>query len=574
MIASLPHDLPWAIYIRVSTKDQGLKFSPVKQLSACSSWAKANGASVPGIETAISGNIVRPSEFVLFDKQTGKTDDRPDFQRALELARSRKIGGIICYCVDRAARNVVDAISLRKNLKKMGVQLQFATQTFDDSPSGNMMYTMFSAYSEFEGQIILERTGNGRLRRVQSERKLHSGGSVRYGYKYDNGAPLIHEPEAKIARIILEMGSKGDTAYSIFQYLNRSGYRTRKGKLWLRETVSHILAKADCYAGIATYRHGIEAAKREHAERVAIMGEDAPPIDLSSVISIENDIYPPLITPETARQIMAVLAFNKKAKIGRPSRKYLLRGLLWCLVCGQRWITRPGGSKLKQPCYRCGNLDRTGTFRKLCTARQMTCEHLEAIVLDAMKDYLRRPEVAYAMAIEDYESQYGVAAKKRRSESEKHIAEIQHEQAYLDRQVLRSNLPKRTRDLAEKRLHELEIEELNIKAELRQTRLSIVPSKEAIIGSFRQLLQELDHLETFEDKREFLEATVSRIETDGHTVKIIGKIGGTPDVGSTPVSGADPAESGGSGKKKCNRGLDGDVNSFTSIPFKINRRVA
>jgi hypothetical protein len=33
-----------------------------------------------------------------------------------------------------------------------------------------------------------------------------------------------------------------------------------------------------------------------------------------------------------------------------------------------------------------------------------------------------------------------------------------------------------------------------------------------------------DHLETFEDHREFLESTVSRIETDGETVTILGTI--------------------------------------------------
>src|SRR5262249_52674027 len=158
----------------------------------------------PGIETAAAGNTVRRSEFILFDQQTGKNDDRPDFQRGMELARTRKIGGMVCFCVDRAARNVVDAINLRKTLKKMAARLDFATQTFDDSPSGVLMYTVFSAFAEFEGQVILERTGNGRLRRVQGndreKPKLHSGGSVRYGYKYEDGSPVICEEEAKVAR--------------------------------------------------------------------------------------------------------------------------------------------------------------------------------------------------------------------------------------------------------------------------------------------------------------------------------------------------------------------------------------
>jgi hypothetical protein len=81
--------------------------------------------------------------------------------------------------------------------------------------------------------------------------------------------------------------------------------------------------------------------------------------------------------------------------------------------------------------------------------------------------------------------------------------------------------------------------------ELREQSVTVLPSRSAIVSAFGELLQELDHLETFEDRREFLESTVSRIETDGETVTINGTI--------TTQGGAHGHQ------KNCNCRLDADT---------------
>lgn len=559
------HNLPWAAYIRCSTKDQAAKFSPVKQLMAEASWARANGVTIPGVESAVVGDTVRPSEYILFDKQTGKNDDRPDFQRGMELARTGKIGGLVGFCVDRCARNVVDAIKLRTTLKRLGVLLDFATQTFDYSPSGALMYTVFSAFAEFEGQVILERTGNGRLARVRGNAKegkkprLHSGGSVLYGYRYENGLPVIDEQESKIVLLILKMVAEEEqTAYKIFQWLNRNGYRTRKGMLWQRGGITQILGKAHRYAGTYIYRHGIEAAKREHTERIALLGDNAPPLDLSNVITVRTeDFYPPIISKEYADRIAAVLTKNKLAKQGRPSRKYLLAKMVWCLVpgCKHRWHPRP---TRKSGAWACGHVNRHDTFQKLCSSRQVSCDRLDRTVIDGMREYLRQPKVARAMALQEYEATQGPEAQERKREFEERLKSITREQSHLDAQILNYNLPQRTRELAERRLKEVEIEMLEIRGELRQASVSVLPSEEGIIAAFTELLNELDHLETFDEKREFLECTVSRIETDGENVVIKGEI--------APVAAQT--------SRNRHSGVGANVSTFSPIPFILKKRVA
>ena len=159
-------DLPWATYIRTSTFEQGEKSSPLKQFLANVAWAKNNGKVIPGIESAVTGSKVKRGDFIFVDHQTGTNDDRPDLQRFMSLARSGKVGGIVCYVVDRAARNLSDAVKIHRDLKRMRVGFQFAIQNFDDTPAGTLMFQIFAAFAEYEVKIIAERTHDGRRKRI------------------------------------------------------------------------------------------------------------------------------------------------------------------------------------------------------------------------------------------------------------------------------------------------------------------------------------------------------------------------------------------------------------------------
>src|SRR5262245_1947983 len=180
------NDLPWFVYIRVSSKDQGDKYGPARQVEAIRNWLRVNvpDVRVPGLDTCvISPREVRQSEYVGFDKQSGKTDDRPDFQRGCKLAKDGKIGGFISLRLDRVARNAGDAYVLRSRMKRMGVRLEFATQAFDNTATGDLMYTVYAGFAELEGKLILERTAEGTMGRVRDD-KLFFPNSVPYGYTY------------------------------------------------------------------------------------------------------------------------------------------------------------------------------------------------------------------------------------------------------------------------------------------------------------------------------------------------------------------------------------------------------
>jgi DNA invertase Pin-like site-specific DNA recombinase len=536
------NDLPWFAYIRVSSKDQGDKYGPARQVEYIQNWLRVNGAQVPGLDSCIIGaREVLPSEYVGFDKQTGKNDERPDFQRGYGMAKSGKIGGFISLRLDRVARNAGDAYMLRSKLKRMGVRLEFATQAFDNTATGDLMYTVYAGFAELEGKMILERTADGRIGRLRDDHLFHSPNSIPYGYIYVDeevakknpgaviGKVIVHKEEAKIVRLIFRMYVEEEkTSYAIMMHLNRKGVKQRNGGAWWRESVTGILRKADRYAGVYVVRLGIVAAKREHQERVKLMGDNALPLDLSGVTEVQLEL-PALIDEETARRAKAIQAQNKVKRAGRPAGQYPLSGFVYCAVpnesgpCGGRWYFGSKTAARKGIGY-CKNRNyQGGGFRKTCDSSLMVAEKLEAIVIGALKDHLRQPEVAHAAAMQAYRQEYGKDAKQLRADSEAKLAKFKEEQEYYGTIILNPAMTK-LHAKANTRFAELEIAIQDLERELRRAPDSMIYWEASIVAAFGQKLKALEQIRTFEDKREFFEATLQRIDMTGEEVVISGTI--------------------------------------------------
>ena len=98
------------------------------------------------------------------DKASGKDMDRPQLQAALAYAR----GGdtFIVHSMDRLARNVEDMLRIVRELNSKGVSVEFIKEnmTFDagkDDPRSTLMFTMLSAFAQFERSLIKERQREG-----------------------------------------------------------------------------------------------------------------------------------------------------------------------------------------------------------------------------------------------------------------------------------------------------------------------------------------------------------------------------------------------------------------------------
>ncbi|HZF23980.1 MAG TPA: hypothetical protein VE030_11015, partial [Burkholderiales bacterium] len=346
--------------------------------------------------------------------------------------------------------------------------------------------------------------------------------------------------------------------------LNRKGILTRAGLAWWRESVTQVLRKADRYAGVYVVRLGIEAAKRDHEERVKLMGGNAQPLDLSGVTEARLDL-PVIIDAETARLARAIQTQNKTKRAGRPTKYFPLSKLVYCSVpngngpCGGVWYFRNNGEARHGIGYCSKHNYQGGGIRLKCHASEMVAAKLEAIVIDAMKEHLRQPEVAHAAAIQAYRAEHGVDAHQRRADSEAALEALREQQEHYGTIILNPAM-KKLHGKANTQFAALEIQIQALERELRHAPVSMMYSEASIVAAFGAMLGDLEEVQTFEEKREFLQSTVERIEMTGEEVVIRGAI-------SIPQD----AVSGGQNWNGCG---PSDSNFTPSIPFVIKRRVA
>lgn len=135
-----------ALYHRVSTVDQHPELAR-KELRAA---AKRHGVRV-ALEVEETGS--------------GSNNDRPGFIRVMDAARRGRIDTLLVWKLDRFGRSALDLLTHLRELESLGVRFVAITQGIDIRPGGDatsrLLLTMLTAVSEFERDLIVERTKLG-----------------------------------------------------------------------------------------------------------------------------------------------------------------------------------------------------------------------------------------------------------------------------------------------------------------------------------------------------------------------------------------------------------------------------
>lgn len=98
---------------------------------------------------------------IFFEKITGTKSDRPDFKKLLEVVRSGDT--IVVTKLDRFARSTQDALNTIKYLFEKGVRVNVLNLgIIENTSTGRLIFTIFSAFADFERDLIVERTQEGK----------------------------------------------------------------------------------------------------------------------------------------------------------------------------------------------------------------------------------------------------------------------------------------------------------------------------------------------------------------------------------------------------------------------------
>ena len=136
-------------YARVSTRDQDLS-SQVERIQRY--------ISDYGLIPAIEGAIFQ-------EKISGISNQRPERTKIMKLAEQGKIDLAICTKLDRWGRSLKDLMETMNFLESPHASMVFLDQNIDlSSPMGKMLFQILGAVAEFERNLIVERTQEGRVR--------------------------------------------------------------------------------------------------------------------------------------------------------------------------------------------------------------------------------------------------------------------------------------------------------------------------------------------------------------------------------------------------------------------------
>jgi DNA invertase Pin-like site-specific DNA recombinase len=162
------------------------------------------------------------------DYASGKKEDRPGLQNCLKALRKDDI--LIVWKLDRLGRDLRHLVNIVHDLTSRNIGLKVLTghgAAIDTTtPSGKLTFGIFAALSEFEREMIRERTLAG----LESARKRGRNGGRPYkmtATKLRLAMASLGKPETKIRSLCKELGI---TKQTLYRHVSPTGELREDGK--------------------------------------------------------------------------------------------------------------------------------------------------------------------------------------------------------------------------------------------------------------------------------------------------------------------------------------------------------
>jgi site-specific DNA recombinase len=287
---------------------------PIKrQLGDCHRWVRDQ-----------AGEVVRTYDDPGISGYTGAL--RPDFERLLQDLNARVIDTVVCWKLDRLARNHRDFQRLWEACEATGARLVSLSEMFDSStPAGESVIRTLVGMARMESANISLRVTRA-LEAVRASGRPHTGGARHYGYTH--AGELVHA-EAGHLRWAARRLLAGQSVRAVTEGLARRGAHGTKGSPLTRRDVKRLL----CSPRVA--------GKVEHQGEV-----------------VGDGTWKPILGEPTWNRVRALLLNPTRAsQVGRPP-KYLLVGFLRCGIegCGAKLVSRPLKGRPSYICIQPGSL--------------------------------------------------------------------------------------------------------------------------------------------------------------------------------------------------------------------------
>ena len=329
---------------------------------------------------------------------SGRTDNRPSFQRMMRDARTGLFDYVLAWKSSRMGRNMLEAMINDAALREQGVTTIYVEEDFEDNAAGRFALRNMMNVNQFYSEALAEDVKRGMM---DNAKKCMVNGKISYGFrKGSDGRYEIVPEEAEIVREIFYRIIDGWQQRDILDDLNRRGIKTHGGGEWKRQSFGTFL-RNEQYIGVYSYNG----------------------------IRIEDGI-PAILDRETFEEVQTILTTKKNPRgRRRKAEDYMLTGKLFCGHCGEAMVGICGTSKTgeRHYYYLCqGKHNKSG-----CSKKNERKEKIEQAVINAVKAIIMDDETidwivaGYQKFMDDLRGQSAITAmEKELAETEKGIENL------------------------------------------------------------------------------------------------------------------------------------------------------
>lgn len=265
---------------------------------------------------------------------TGTTvEKRDEFQRMLRDCRAGKIDRILVKSISRFARNLIDCIKTVRELKRLGVSIEFEKEQIDTGKlGGEMLLSMLGAAAQEESLSISKNLKWSYQRRMRAGEFITC--SAPLGYFLEGNTLVPNPDEIPIVEYLFHSYLAGKGTEEIARELNeKEMYAERKrSKHWRPGMIQYIL-RNEKYTGNALLQKQYTAEILPFQRKVN--NGQVPQYYL-------EHSHPAIISKEVFEAVQELL--EKKSKIHAPKKgiqQFPLSKKMKCGLCGSTFYRRP-----------------------------------------------------------------------------------------------------------------------------------------------------------------------------------------------------------------------------------------
>ncbi len=505
-----------AIYIRVSTDEQGEKFGLDTQIRKIEDFIKFHS----------DDGWIYDRSLIYEDKGYSGTlppEGRPALKKLMQDAKKGLFDLVVVYKLDRFFRSMRYLLETIESLQEMEIGFYSVSEKFDTSPMGKLLMNIFGTLAQFERDLIIERTSEGKISAARAGRYV--GGAVPFGYKVESTKGL---KGTKGTRIIIPDKEDSKIVKDIFYWFVDLDYSPLE------------IARALSKRGVLTNRDKEYKGKYRRANPVGKWSETTIRNKLGDTHYIGKYYYnrrdgsgkekpesdwiemecPRIINDETFNKAKRKLEAMKR---GRNNKKYdyMFSGKIVCGLCQSSFTGYMSSKKTKN--YRCLKTNKSKVV-KTCRASHISEKILEETIFPVIENLLKHPKAAleYMQKKLNQSAEYNFY-KGQRVSLKKQMDKVEASKAILIDIRMGNQI---TKEDFNGRLKELDRQYLGLKEELEsvESMLTSEQLKKEKIESIKEVLKKykdkLNEKTSYSDKCSIVKDVVKRIVINGDDVKL------------------------------------------------------